>query len=741
MIATRLQPYNIVWTSPSRDSSESMPCGGGDIGLNVWVQEGDLLIYLARSGTFDEINTMPKLGRLRVRLEPNPLLKFSDFRQELKLFEGFVQIIAKRDDVEAVIDIWVDVFRPVVHVNVKSNAPTALLAAYESWRLEDREFAKAEMHSSRSWISAPEKGVVRKDDVSFSRDVVQFVHRNHGRTQFDLLVEQQGLTAVREQLWNPLENLTWGGRVSGANLVAAGETDGQYASTPFRAWNLRSAEPATDHHVQTVLHVANAATMEEWEEGLRRNELATEQAGRKARLQTEYWWRQFWDRSHILVDPENPDPQSPRWQIGRNYQVFRYQLGCNAFGKYPTKFNGGLFTFDPQYVDPKKTLSPDFRQWGGGSFTAQNQRLLYWPMLKSGDFDMMKSQFDFYRRALGNAELRSKLYWGIEGACFVEQIENSGLPVAYEYGWKRKPEVEAGVEDNAWVCYQWDTVFEFCKMILDVNAFTGADIREYLPLIESCLRFYESFYSKDNDRFDISPGTACETYKSALNPAPTVAALRGVLTGLLELPAEYLSGDQRAWSRKLLERIPGFVLREMEGHQTISPAWEWSHKQNCELPQLYPVYPWGLYGIGKPDLQIAIDTWKYGADAPDQKQIISWHQDPIFCARLGLTDEAAELTIGKLGDAPRRFPTWWGPGHDWVPDHNWGGSGMIALQEMLMQTVGEKIYLLPAWPKEWDVDFKLHAPGNTTVECSVRAGQVKSMAVHPMARAKDVVVC
>ncbi|MDR1331484.1 MAG: DUF5703 domain-containing protein [Tannerella sp.] len=29
--------YNITWDSPAKNSSESMPCGGSDIGLNVWV--------------------------------------------------------------------------------------------------------------------------------------------------------------------------------------------------------------------------------------------------------------------------------------------------------------------------------------------------------------------------------------------------------------------------------------------------------------------------------------------------------------------------------------------------------------------------------------------------------------------------------------------------------------------------------------------------------------------------------
>jgi hypothetical protein len=118
----------------------------------------------------------------------------------------------------------------------------------------------------------------------------------------------------------------------------------------------------------------------------------------------------------------------------------------------------------------------------------------------------------------------------------------------------------------------------------------------------------------------------------------------------------------------------------------------------------------------------------------------SWHQDGIFFARMGMTDAAVDYNLKKLEDSPRRFPTFWGPGHDWVPDHNWGGSGMIGLQEMLMQTIGDKIRLLPAWPKDWDVDFKLHAPLQTTVQGKVRAGKVIELKVTPDSRKKDVIV-
>ena len=125
---------------------------------------------------------------------------------------------------------------------------------------------------------------------------------------------------------------------------------------------------------------------------------------------------------------------------------------------------------------------------------------------------------------------------------------------------------------------------------------------------------------------------------------------------------------------------------------------------------------------------------------PDSPHFVSWHQDGIFFARMGQVDEAVDFNTRKLDDSERRFPTFWGPGHDWVPDHNWGGSGMIGLQEMLMQTIGDEIRLVPAWPKDWDVDFKLHAPNETTVEGQVREGEVINLKVLPESRRDDVVI-
>ena len=62
----------------------------------------------------------------------------------------------------------------------------------------------------------------------------------------------------------------------------------------------------------------------------------------------------------------------------------------------------------------------------------------------------------------------------------------------------------------------------------------------------------------------------------------------------------------------------------------------------------------------------------------------------------------------------------------------------MALQVMLMQCEGKKILLFPAWPKEWDVEFKLHAPLNTTVEGVYRGGKLLELKVTPESRVADV---
>ena len=759
------QHANVIWNTPSRNSSESMPCGGGDIGMNIWVEEGDILFYLSRSGTFDENNCQLKQGRFRIRLFPSPFKDAKDFRQELKLKDGYVEVSAGGTQIQ----LWADVYHPVVHVEITNAQPLRTEVSYENWRYKERMIRKGEgQQCSYKW--APPKGAVTTADfVSLSskrklpgmtkkENLLLFYHRNPEQTVFDIVVAQQGMENVKSQMMNPLKHLTFGGYLFGDNLEYTGTTDNIYAGTDYRAWNFRSSKVSRKEQFCIVLHTEQTATVEQWEQDLQINLQRIAPQGKisskivsQDKKQTRLWWNAFWQRSFIepIGDTENKNDSDIK-EITRNYTLFRYMLGCNAYGSVPTKFNGGLFTFDPCHIDEKQAFTPDYRKWGGGTMTAQNQRLVYWPMLKSGDFDMMSSQFDFYNRMLKNAELRTQVYWQHNGACFCEQIENYGLPNPAEYGFKRPEWFDKGVEYNAWLEYEWDTILEFCQMILETKNYANADITPYLPLIESSLTFFDEHYRQlasrrgrkaldGNGQLVLFPGSACETYKMTNTASSTIAALRTVLEN-------YGKKDE------MLKTIPPIPLRYIEIKdslnptaspelkQTISPAVSWERINNVETPQLYPVFPWRIYGVGKENLELARNTYFYDPEAIKFRSHVGWKQDNIWAACLGLTEEAKRLTLAKLSNGPHRFPAFWGPGYDWTPDHNWGGSGMIGLQEMLLQTNGEQILLFPAWSKEWDIHFKLHAPGETTVEATLKDGKVTDLKVLPESRKKDIII-
>jgi hypothetical protein len=153
---------------------------------------------------------------------------------------------------------------------------------------------------------------------------------------------------------------------------------------------------------------------------------------------------------------------------------------------------------------------------------------------------------------------------------------------------------------------------------------------------------------------------------------------------------------------------------------------------------LYAVFPYRLYGVGKPDLDLARATYQ----ARSTRHNNGWCQDSIQAACLGLGDEAGRLVSARAAkrNEAHRFPAMWGPNFDWTPDQDHGNNILTTLQLMLLQYEGDKIFVLPAWPKDWDCDFRLHAPKNTTVEGRVENGKLTDLKVTPESRRKDVII-
>lgn len=718
-----------------------MPCGGGNVALNVWTTRDALLFYIASPDSWDG-QTQVKMGRVRLTLSPNPF-SGTEFVQELQLADNSIHISGKAQDGTRVnLRVWVDAFQPVVHVDGRSDRPVIATAAIEmTGHADGRLDGDAAVWRFRLDGPSPQR--------------LDLIGKNHAQ-------------AITSAVPDPMANHTWGGRLSGAGFVADAIGEAENEGKKGKSLILRTKEPVTSIDLRATLRISQDPTVEDWEKAVAGLEVGTRSTVATDHARTADWWAEFWNRSHIVIN-RGKSQADPAWEAGRNYQLFRAMLASNRSGTMPTLFNGGPFVLE---------ANPNERQWGHAGFTAQNQRLVHWPMLKAGDDDLLKVGLEFYRQRHGLALAWAKHFWGIDGAVFTEDIDLFGLPVYT---------TKDGSGHTAPDClrYHYVSGMEFALMMLQHASYFGSDVRPYVPVADGILRFFDQFYrrqhqQKSGSELDASghlviyPGNAVESYSGTTNDAPTVAGLIALTETLMTLPASASTPAQRDFWVSFRKQLPPVPTHTWNGRRQLSPAASWEKQRpdfNMELPHLYPVFPFRLYGVGLPDLDLARNAFHHGDTcAVKQKGHFCWYQAGIFAAGLGLADTARDYALAKflhprMGDPVEgrdwerqkqmspwelrwtrkdweipRYPAFWDSmifcGR---PDMDHGGAAMVQLQEMLLQTPGDQLHLFPAWPAEWDVDFKLHAPKQTIVEGCLRGGKLVSFRVTPESRAKDVV--
>jgi hypothetical protein len=228
-----------------------------------------------------------------------------------------------------------------------------------------------------------------------------------------------------------------------------------------------------------------------------------------------------------------------------------------------------------------------------------------------------------------------------------------------------------------------------------------------------------------------------------INDMPAVAGLNDITARLCAISGKNVSQEQRAFFAKMKAACPPVPRKETtsDGKKVValSPAEKYvDQMSNCENPELYAIWPFRLYGLGKPGIEEAREAYALRHNHLD----VGWGYDGNCAALLGLTDEAVRILKVKCANSnpAYRWPASWGPNFDWVPDQDHGSNLLEATQLMLLQADGDTIRLLPAWPAGWDVHFKLFAPHQTVVECIFRKGKIERLKVTPESRRKDVVI-
>lgn len=731
--------YDVTWNSLGTNENDSMPLGNGDLAMNVWTEHnGDILLLVAKTDAWSENGQLLKLGRVRVSLMPSPFTNTTSFTQTLKLETGAVELRADKNSVA----IWVDANHPVIHVEAQTEAPAELKAAAEVWRtsgyhLENRAVGMAQL-GFWEWGSKP-------DGLTFDPDTILPARNNHVswchfniRSLYPLTFEREHLASLLPKYPDPLLHRCFGLTMKGRNLLCSDEK------------TLNSSKASTSQQLEIYALTAQTDTSEGWRTKLEQKirEIDAIPRTKSWRAHTR-WWTQFWSRSWIQVVGTLEAER-----VSKSYAMQRYMTACAGRGAQPIKFNGSLFTVGHDLssgaIPNQADHDPDYRAWGA-SYWNQNTRHIYWPLLASGDNDLMASWFNMYVQALPLVKDRTHEYFHHDGGAFIETMLFWGLPNVNDFGWNQPaPELA-----SPWIRHYTQGGLEVLAQMLDYYDNTqNAEFarKSLLPMADTVITWYDQHWPRgSNGKIQISPSQSIETYQvDAVNPTPDIAGLKSTLPRLLALPVGMTTIKSRTLWRKVMNDLPTIPLGTTAGGKlppkgvgdpgglrVILPAQRYGDPKNTENPELYTVFPYRLYGVGKPELDLARNTFA-ARRFPLGK---CWGQDGMEAALLGLTEDARKAVVQAFSSyGAQRFLWFWLQNNDWIPDMDNGGGGMTTLQLMLMQCDGQRIQLLPAWPKDWTANFKLHAPFQTTVEGHVEAGKITNLKVTPKERAEDVLI-
>lgn len=741
--------YNVSWDSPSIDHTGQMPLGNGDIAAGVYAIENDALyLFMAKNDAYTYNGDIFKTGRVKISFSPNPFESGKTFKQSMNMQTGSIDFVA--DDV--IIKVWADANQNVFHIEIESEGKIEVTAEADLWERIDG----CRWNKTMAPIENPTQDVKLEKDGN-----ILWYYAVGDRSVYPSEAAFYGAAGMEDVYPDPFRFNTFGNLLESPDLkLVDGKLSGEGKAFDIRVHSLTKQTPDVSDWIRTIeKQTHNVTTSEDWEEHCQ-------------------WWKEFWDKSWITVNDnsiadrkknkiDNTGYVNTRKVIdegalvAQSYNVFRYLMACQSRGRIQTKFNGGLFTQPLRYTRAPRLEGveredgiwishEDDRLWGR-RFTFQNQRLLYWPLLMSGDGEFMHPFFDYYWKLLPVRKQITLSWFEHEGAYYRENIEpTGGERDCSKWGGDDDPEVRPlktppgeNKGKNYYHSYYFTSGLETVAMMIEYVKYSND--KEFahtvlVPFAREVLLFFDKHYLRDEEgMLRIDPGMVVETFWIAVNAAPDVAGLLHNLDELLEM--EIGTNEDKANWKRFRTEIPEVHLHQPKGKTAIAPALEWGMKRNSENGELYPVFPFNRFGVGWGTADIVQNTMEVrtNVNAFDHK---CWTQDQIHWAYAGNAEEARKGLVHRYSHASPmcRFPLYGSEGPDSCPDFDHFGSGSTALQRMLVQEAKGKIYLLPAWPATWDTDFKLHLTGQTTIQGKVEGGKLKEWSVWPESREKDVVV-
>jgi hypothetical protein len=743
-------PLELTLTSPAPTPVAGHPIGNGRMGTMVWTTPDTIELQINRVDVFavsrhtrgrrfdaDDPSTDygGACGRISIRVGDAPFAPGPAFTQRLSLEQARCTISGEGVQAECWVAADHDVL--VVTLNDARDNPAPVEVTLQMWR-------------------APE---VR--------------HGEHSAV-YDFRDLPEGLAVV--QVFREDEYRC-------ASAVAVGSAGGEVqTATDERARTL--CLPASRGTRQIL--IASAASWEEANDPAQAAQALLDLADSPGGLQALSeghlrWWQDFWQRTAVKIS--SPDGTGER--AVRDRQLYLYHMASTSRGAFPPKWNGSIFLTDgdargwgSQFwlwttemlywplpaADAADLTDPFFNMYQRqlpALETAARQR---WEA--AGIFLPETVPFD------GPAQLPEALVPEYRDLFLRRQGDSPASPALasrclFDFHLRTLlyPSGDPGpaIRGYSWISHVTSSAAELAVHAWWRYRYTG-DIgwlhSHAYPFLRGVAEFYRSLVRPGDDGHRHLHGTnAHEDFWGVTDSIMDLAAIRGTVPLALRA-AEILDtdGDLCGQWRSLFAELAPYPMgsdpraQALTGAVLDDEAWaagylgEVDGSHNPEDVQLTPIFPfedWTLV-TQTPDVDAVVQRTM--ALAPRHRRVLDGEalntaiRSPIAAVRAGLGEQLPAMlasyrtAFSPLDNGFSLFEQVT-PGYQ---AHSIEHLGLLtmALQEALLQSVSprpgepEIIAVFPAWPREWDAEFRLLARGGFMVQARFAAGTVEWVTVH-----------
>ncbi len=516
-----------------------------------------------------------------------------------------------------------------------------------------------------------------------------------------------------------------------------------------------------------VILIASAASMDPGEDVVAAacDQLATAAATGVDALRSaqQAWWQEFWSKSYI-VTPGQPE-------FAKRWVYYLYLSACSMRGEYPAKFNSQIWVTEG-----------DERRWGArywwwnqgcmhSSFFAANHVELNDPL-----FDMRSAAFPAYEKAArqdwgskgifipetsafnGPAELPAEIAAEIRKVFLDRQAPSERLRAICEHrnahesrwSWQKIPTGNPSLPVG-WVSHVMVAGAKTAELFWKRYEYTRD--RDWLaerayPMLKGAAEFYVHYpnlCTDENGTIHLNNTSLHEHLWGCRDCVDDLALMRGVLktaahaAGLLNRDEDL----QERWT-EIANKLAPYptnqtpeALGVLDGDQAtlaqgVGPAALTRGGKGTESPRLRMAEQFDLLTLESEDdelwqlVQSTFDAHPGTAACLVGKPGNETARHPVIAARLGRADAIAcvlPLWLQRWQDerdTPNRLPVT----GDGITVQGYGIFS-DALQQALCQSIAPKpgaepvIHIFPAWPRDWDAQFKLLCKGGFLVSASI----------------------